>query len=96
MFGVGEINLGTPTNGMALNIDAIMVVCGLSDVDLLFGQPALKGDIVLVVQTGVVMLHPPDDLIKAITLGDEELQGVVLKRLPLSGRQHQYLSRQHH
>ena len=47
--GVGEITLGITIDGVALNVDAFVVECGLSDVDLLLGQPALNGDIVLVV-----------------------------------------------
>ena len=81
--GVGEITLGITIDGVALNIDAIVIECGLSDVDLLLGQPALNGDIVLVVRNRVVTLSPPEDLIKAITLGDEDLQGDVPKRISM-------------
>ena len=81
--GLVEITIGINIVGLALNIDAIVVECGLSDVDLLLGQPALNGDVVLVVRNGVVTLSPPEDLIKAITLGDEDLQGDVPKRLPV-------------
>ena len=83
MSGVGEITLGITINGVALNIDAIVVECGLSDVDLLLGQPALNGDMVLVVRNCVVTLSPPEDLIKAIILGGEDVQGDVPKRLPV-------------
>ena len=55
----------------------------MSDFDLLLSQPALNGNIVLLVRNGVVTLSPPKDLIKAITLGDEDLQGDVPKRLPV-------------
>ena len=58
---------------MAPNIDAIVVVYGLFDVDLLLGQPVLNGDIVLAVQNGVVTLSLPEDLVKTITLGNEDL-----------------------
>ena len=55
----------------------------MSDFDLLLSQPALNGNIVLLVRNGVVTLSPPKDLIKAITLDDEDLQGDVPKRLPV-------------
>ena len=59
-----------------------LYVCGLSDIDLLLGQPELN-DIVLVVRNAVVILSPPEDLIKGITLGDEDLQGDVPKGFPV-------------
>ena len=47
----------------------------------MLGKPALNGDIFLVVRDGVGTLSLPEDLIKAITLGDEDLRGDVPKRL---------------
>ena len=34
MSRVGEITLGITIDGVVLNIDAIVVVCGLSDVEI--------------------------------------------------------------
>ena len=82
LSGVDEITLGIAINGVALNIYAIVVECGLCDVDLLLGQPALNDDIILVARNDVVTLSPPENLIKAITLGDD-LQCDVPKRLPV-------------
>ncbi|KAJ9587846.1 hypothetical protein L9F63_018718, partial [Diploptera punctata] len=44
---VGEVTLNIRVDAIQLQIDAIVVTSGLSDVDLLLGQPALQGDVVL-------------------------------------------------
>ena len=80
---VGEIGLGITIDGVALNIEAIMVVCGLSNVYHLLGQFVVNSNIVLVVQNCVVTLCLPEDLSNMITLGDEDLKGNVPKRHPM-------------
>ena len=71
--GVCNITLGVTTDGVALNIDAIVIVYGLFDVDLLLCQLARMVTFFLGCEMVWWTLSLPEHLVKAITFGNEAL-----------------------
>ena len=71
--GTAEATFCVNVEGVELQIDAVVVDHDLSGVDLIIGQPALQGNVVLQVREGRVSLSRPEDLIQAIQLDEGDL-----------------------